>query len=266
MNENYDVKGPVRRLEQRRPCVTGLEHLHDHWSFDVEFSPTGQVVYLANYIGAGTIHRSYRSIYDNAGKLLRTLQFDADGVETSSTDFERSEDGSRATWTTRDTAGGITNRVVEEYVAGLLMSYASFGPSGLARVQKKFEYAGNKPVTSVSLYYGPNGDLVERLISKYDSAGRLAETFGLKSDGTPLGDGRYVYEYDDDGRKIKTWSFNEYDDSSVPNHLTSYAYKCDAHGNWIECCERSRSKSDSRWMEQIVTRSITYYPSVDATA
>src|SRR5215472_4245923 len=81
MNENYGLKGPVHTLEQRRPWKYGLEHLPNLESFDVEFSPAGQVLRQTNYTNAEGVYRTSHFVYDNTGKLIRAVEFDGRGKE-----------------------------------------------------------------------------------------------------------------------------------------------------------------------------------------
>jgi hypothetical protein len=259
MNENYNVKGPVLKLEQRKPCVPGLEHLVDYDSFDVEFSPSGQVVHFAQYTGAGNVFRSEYHSYDQSGKLARSLEFDNAESEAGTTDYEFDSDGKRIGWTRRDKSGAVTGRGVEEYAGKLLVSLVSFRANDLLLRRKTFEYSDDKLLKSISTYYSPNGEVAERWISTYDAQGRISQTFGLKSDGKPLGDGRYLYEYDQDGRKSRVLSLNEFADDNEPNRITRFAYQCDRHGNWIERCEYSRFARDSDWQKSVTIRNLTYY-------
>jgi hypothetical protein len=259
MNENYNVKGPVLKLEQRKPCVPGLEHLVDYDSFDVEFSPSGQVVHFTQYTGAGDVFRSECYSYDDSGKLARSLEFDSAESEAGTTDYDHDSDGKRVGWTRRDKSGTVTGRGVEEYAGKLLVSLVSFRANDVVVRRKTFEYWDDKLVQSVSTYYGPNGEVSERWISAYDEDGRITETFGLKSDGKPLGDGRYIYEYDHEGRESRVLSVNEFADDNEPNHTKRFAFKFDEHGNWIKRCEYTRSRSDSNWRKTFTTRKLTYY-------
>ena len=259
MNEDYGVKGLVHRLEQRKPCVPGLELLPDHNSFDVEFSRSGQVAHLTQYTGAGNVFRSQCYSYDDSGKLARSFEFDSAESEAGTTDYDYDDDGKRVAWTSRDKSGAVTRRGLEEYAGALLLSLVSFRANEVVVRRKTFEYSDHKLVQSVSTYYCLNGEVSERWISTYDEEGRIAETFGLKSDGTPLGDGRYVYEYDPEGRESRVLSFNDSGHDNKPNHITRSTYKCDEHGNWIERYEYTRSESDSNWRKTLTTRKLTYY-------
>jgi hypothetical protein len=55
INDKYDVKGRVHKLEQRKVWNVGLEHLPNPDSFDVEFSPSGQVLRKTTYNMAGAV-------------------------------------------------------------------------------------------------------------------------------------------------------------------------------------------------------------------
>jgi len=60
-----------------------------------------------------------------------------------------------------------------------------------------------------SNYYIPNGTLIEKWISSCHGPGRISKTYGLKADGTPLGDGKY--EYDAEGRESRICPLDEFD-------------------------------------------------------
>jgi hypothetical protein len=263
MHDSYDVKGRVYRIGQRlhrRESLNNLQHLRDHDSFDVEFSASGQVVQQTNYTFGGKVHGSARFIYAERAKLLRTLEFDGAGSQIRSTDVQCDSDGRCVGWSGYDASSVLTRRCVQQYVGTLLVSSATADAKGAAIRQENFEYAGSTLVKSVCRYYGPDGILGETWISHYDAPGRLVETFGLAARGDPLGDGRYTFEYDANGRKIKTWSFNDLSDDKVPNAVTVFEYKSDEIGNWIERHAFHRFRSHSRWTERITIRKLTYSP------
>jgi hypothetical protein len=125
---------------------------------------------------------------------------------------------------------------------------------------KSFEYADGKLSKALSKYYGPNKSLLEVSTSRFDSLGRVIEAFGLRPDGKPTGDGRYVYEYDDEGRTHRILSYNDLADAEIPNSIRGFKYTSDENGNWVERDEYWRSRSDSDWTNKITTRTLTYYP------
>lgn len=178
MNENYSVKGPVLKLEQRKPCVPGLEHLVDYDSFDVEFSPSGHVVHFTQYTGASNVFRSECHRHDQSGKLARSLEFDSAESEAGTTDYEYNRGGKRIGWTRRDKSGVVTGRGVQEYAEKLLVSLVSFRANDLLLRRKTFEYSDDKLLQSISTYYSPNGDVAERWVSSYDAEGRMSQTWG----------------------------------------------------------------------------------------
>ena len=71
MNDKYDLKGGVHKLEQRRTWNIGLAHLPNHDSFDVEFSPSGQILRLTTYNMAGALIGSEHFVYSDSGKIER---------------------------------------------------------------------------------------------------------------------------------------------------------------------------------------------------
>jgi hypothetical protein len=262
MNENYDVKGFVHTLEQRRPWKYELDNRPNRESFDVEFSPTGQVLQQTGYTNATGVYGSSRFAYDDEEKLIRIVEFDGAGTEVSVSDFEYSD--GRRVCTTRSAAGIVTGRNVDEYDGKLLAILGSYDADGKPKRLKSFKYTNGKLVEAVSKFYVPDGRLVELSISRFDPLGRIVEAFGLTPDGKPTGDGRYTYEYDGEGRKHRILSYNDVEDTDVPTSIRGFVYKGDEHGNWTECSEYHRSRSDSDWTKRITSRTLKYYPDGDS--
>ena len=265
MNENYDVKGCVHALKQRKPSKFGLDHrldhLTNHESFDVEFSPSGQVLRQTVYTNAMRVYRASRFTYNDARKMVRAVELDGAGLAVGISEFEYSDEGRICT--TRDSKGTVTSRSVDEYAANLLTRAGTYDAEGRPKCLKSFEYSEGKLFKAISKYFGADGGLAESWFSHFDPLGRIIETFGLTPDGKPLGDGRYTYEYDDQGRKLRVLSYNDQDDTKVPNIIHGYVYKCDEKGNWIERSEFLRFINDSKWTKSVTTRELTYYPSVN---
>jgi hypothetical protein len=258
MDDKYDLKGCVRRMAQRNQrnfALHGLDQKPNHDSFDVEFSPTGQVLRRTDYTYGSEVCRSYRFEYDDAGRLIRSLEFDSIGAEKAVSELVYSE--GKCAWSSRDAVGIVTGRGLDEYVGERLILSSTFDTSGRPRVLKSFEYSEGLLSQSVSKFYGYDGKCSQQWITRYDAAGRVAETFGLKADGSPLGDGKYAYEYDAEGRRIKVWSFNDWEVVSSAVTISEYVY--DESGNWIERNDYHRSKSDSHSTRRVTTRTLTYY-------
>src|SRR5260370_13171502 len=206
MNDKYDVKGRVHTLEQRKVWNIGLEHLPNRDSFDVEFSPSDQILRLTTYNMAGAVIGSNHFEYNNSGKMSRSLEFDSTGRQTHSNDFVHQTQGNRVI-TVSETDGKFAGRTVEVYEGNLLLSFTSYDGDNLLKREKTFQYAGSGLQTSDSRYYLPDGTLVEQWLSSYDSERRITETYGLKGDGKPLGDGKNTYEYDSCGSTSSVWAF-----------------------------------------------------------
>ncbi len=264
MNETYGVKGRAHKLEQRKarafslselPSLAGLRNLD---SFDAEFAPSGQILRITNYNMAGNLIEAEHFVYDASGRTIRCIESDETGRETSLTDFVYESEGRRIV-TTRKPSGELLGRIVEEYERGPLTLFSAYDHNGQLKREKSFQYAGSKLHGSDSRYYLPDGTLYEQWISAYDSQGRIASTYGLNAEGKPLGDGKYTYEYDDEGRKSGVWSFNEFTDDNVANAIRIYEYKADSAGNWIERREFHQWRGDSHWTKQVTTRNLTYY-------
>ena len=262
MHDNYDVQGQVRRIEQpvqNADHLKNFQHLRDFDSFDVEFSPSGQVVQQTNYTIGAKVHDSKTFIYGERGQIVRTLEFDGVGTQFRSTDFQYDNERRCVGWTTRDSSGILMRRCVQRYVGELLVCSATSDANGMPTRQEDFEHTGSNLAKSVCRFYGPDGSLHETWTSHHDAQGRLIETFGLTSKGNPLGDGRYTFEYGADGRKCKTWSFNDLSDDRVPNAVTVFEYKSDDVGNWVERRAFQRFRTSTRWAETVTNRKLAYF-------
>jgi hypothetical protein len=261
MNENYEVKGRVRILRQRReyrPITPEIDRHQDRETFDIEFSRDGLVQELTAYKYLGELDCREVCSYDLDQRLIHTLKYDSGGDLTAVMKYVYSNRGGRAEWSERSVSGDLLASGVDEYRGKELISIARFRANGLLVFQKKFEYAEERLVRSVSIYYGFEGGVGERWISTYGSNGRLAETYGLKPDGDALGDGLYRYEYDAAGRKSRVLSFNDFSESDISNHISEFIYRCDENGNWIERRELSAFESDDCWNERVTLREILY--------
>jgi hypothetical protein len=259
MNDKYDVKGRVHKMEQRKVWNVGLEHLPNRDSFDVEFSPSGQILRLTTYDMAGAVIGSKHFVYNDSGKISRSLEFDSTGRQIHTNDFVHQTEGNRVI-TISETDGKFAGRTVEVCEGNLLLSFASHDGDNLLKREKTFQYAGSGPQTSDSRYYLPDGTLAEQWLSSYDSEGRIAETYGLKGDGKPLGDGKYRYEYDSEGRTSRVWTFNDLVPDEPATGIKIYEYETDESGNWIARREFYQSRGDSTWSMKTTTRKFTYYP------
>ncbi len=262
MHDHYGVKGRVRTLQQRKIKIwlldSGIANCPNHDSFDVHFSPTQQVLLETEYTHSTYIYRHRRHEYDNAQRLSRTIESDASGMETRRFDFEYCD--GKCLRTTRDGVGNILSRGASDYVDGSLISSSSYEPDGQPALLTAYEYQGGKVLKKVSksFYRGKPGEV---WTCHYDSLGRIVETYGLTAEGKPVGDGRYKYEYDEEGRERRILSYDDWSDSNVPNHVRAFRYKCDEQGNWIERIEGSRFRSDKKWKTYKTTRKLTYHPS-----
>ena len=259
MIDKYDVKGRVCSLEQRKNWNLGLEHLPNRDSFDVEFSPSGQILRITTYNMAGAAIGSEQFVYSDAGKIACSLEFDSAGRQTHNNCFVHQTEGNRVI-TVSETDGKFTGRTVEVYEGNLLLSVASYDGDNLLKREKTFQYAGSGLQTSDSRYYLPDGTLIEQWLSSYDSEGRITETYGLKGDGKPLGDGKYRYEYDSGGRTSRVWTFTDLVPDEPASGIRIYEYETHESGNWIARREFYQSRGDSTWSMKTTTRKVTYYP------
>jgi hypothetical protein len=260
MNEKYGIKDPVLKIEQRQErnfSSDQLDQTPNTNNYDLEFSPTGQVLEETVYTYGGSVYRLTRHEYDDAGRLFRKKMFDKTGAETEVSELVYSPGA--CSWVTRDTAGSITSRGVSEYSGENLVLTSSCDAQDRRRTLKTFDYSNNKLARSDSRYFLPDGTLSERWLSDYDAEGRILKTYGLMADGSPLGDGKYSYEYNDVGRESKIWTFNEFEDDEVAKGVTIYEYVNDERGNWIERREFHRWRNQSDHSKTITRRKVTYF-------
>jgi hypothetical protein len=102
--------------------------------------------------------------------------------------------------------------------------------------------------------------LVEQWLSSYDAAGRIVETYGLSGNGKPLGDGKYKYEYDSEGRTSRVWTFNDTVSGQPATGIKICEYEMDESENWVARREFHQSRGDSTWKMMTTSRKFTYYP------
>jgi hypothetical protein len=259
MYENYGIKVHVHQLKQRKQWGFSegpLNQVPNFDSYDVEFSSARLVLAKTSYTHGGAVHRSTRFEYNDAGQLVRSEEFDSKGEKIEIAQLVHSQ--GKCTRIARDALGVTTNYGVDEYDGTNVVLSSGYDGKGNPQILKSFEYEEGNLSRSVSKYYGYAGTVSEQWITTYDAAGRVAKTFGLKADGSPLGDGKYSYEYDQEGRQIKVWTFNDWEDVAWSVRVSEY--RNDATGNWIERHDFHRSKSDSRWRKTTTTRTLSYYP------
>jgi hypothetical protein len=259
MNE-YELKGSVRTLEQRRQSNVEKERSQvslDHLSFDIEFSFTGRILQKTSYTYGANVHRSTRYEYDGSGRLMRTEELDSAGNGAGSSEFAYSE--STREWVNRDATEVIASRGIEEYDGKNWVSLSTFDGHGRLKTSKTFEYSDKTLTKSISQYLLPDGRVNEYWITKYGPLGRIHHTYGLNGDSAPLGDGRYSYEYTENGRVGKIWTFNEFKPDEPASSVTIYEYLDDEIGNWIERRAFHILRDGSWRSKRITTRRLEYY-------
>ena len=261
MNEHeYGLKGRVRSLAQRTQSRLNSERLKqapDHDSFDVVFSLSGQPLRQTSYTCGGAIYRSTGFEYDEAGRLIRTTTFDSSGTVWGRSELVYSV--GQCLWVNRDAGGILTSRGVDDYDGEHLILASTFDDQDRPKRIKSFEYLNGRLEKSDSRYFRDDGTWYERWLTEYDFEGRVLRTHGLKQDGSPLGDGKYSYEYDVEGRTTKLWTFSEFDDDNTASNVTIYEYANDDVGNWIERSAFHLRRTDSYQSKRITTRKLTYY-------
>jgi hypothetical protein len=189
---------------------------------------------------------------------MLSVECDAVGRCEAVSDRRTEGRGQWVYWTTLTAKGVVTASTVEHLRADALISIWNRDAEGRTKREKHFQYAGSKLFKSVSLYYADRR-IIERCMTFYDSEGRVRKTFGLTETGQPLGDGKYLYEYDEEGRKKFVWSFNDLDPRAEANALAIYEYDCDDIGNWIARRKFHQFRGDASWRLATTTRKLTYF-------
>ncbi|WP_041856011.1 hypothetical protein [Candidatus Korobacter versatilis] len=126
-------------------------------------------------------------------------------------------------------------------------------------IEREFAYSESSLTQQISKYYGFSGSLSERWITKYDQMGRVHETWGLTAAGDPLGDGLYRHEYDDQGRKSRILSFNDWGTDCIPNSICVIEYDSDEVGNWVRRRKYHQLRDASRQRMELTNRTLTYW-------
>jgi hypothetical protein len=227
-------------------------------NFDVEFSATGLVLLENSYTYSVSLYRSTRFEYDADGRLIRCTERDSGGGPVSVS--ERQYSPGKCEWIERDAGGCVVCRGLDEYDGERLVRLSLWGFDNSIRRIKSFEYSGNMLSHAESCYHKVDGSLYERAVTEYDSLGRVSRTYGLKADGSPVGDGKYTFEYDPDGRVSKVWTFDEFTNDDTATSVTLSQYVDDAQGNWIEHHECHVWRKDAHQSRKLTTRTLTYYP------
>jgi hypothetical protein len=65
------------------------------------------------------------------------------------------------------------------------------------------------------------------------SRDRIARTPGLNADGNPPGEGKYLDEYDDEGRLGKLWTCNEFEGHNMASSVTLCEYRNDDFAHFL---------------------------------
>jgi hypothetical protein len=257
VRKHYDVTGPVRRLTQlreRRTALAPLDHLIDFDSFQIEFSSEGLVLVATRYRFDGVVGDVERFEYDVQRRVIGTVKTDGAGAPLSSCTVEYEADGK--TSVTRNAGGEAIHRHVNELEGERPLVLASFRADGTPLTRKEFEYRDGELVGSIGTYWGALGGVSHRWVTQYDEFERILRTRGEKADGSPLGDGKYKYNYGDGGRLWKLWTFSDFEEKA--QSVETYTYVDDERGNWIERRGVHVWRSDNRKTTNLTTGELLY--------
>jgi hypothetical protein len=258
VKKDYEVVGSVHTLSQRkqsRLSSSSLSHLRDFDSFDVGFSSEGLVLTETAYRYDGKVLDMTRFEFDAEKRVVRSITTDDKGVVLTTSDFQHELNRSKET--RRDATELVSRIFTNEFDGERPLTLASFLGDGKPVTRKVFEYRERKLVSSVGEYWGVTGELSSRWISSYDEFERLKMTRGQKPDGTPLGDGKYKYEYDGDGRLSECSYLNEFTDEIAS--VETYTYIEDVRGNWIERMGVHQWSNNRHRTQNLMTRALTYW-------
>jgi hypothetical protein len=257
VKRNYDVTGPVRRLTQRRErrtALASLDPLLDFHSFQIEFSPDGLVLVNTRYRFDGAASDVERFAHGVRGRLIGTVKTDGAGAPLSSCILEYESDGKVSV--TRNAKGEVICKHTSEFDGDKPMVLASLQADGTPLTRKEFEYRHGKLVASIGTYWGAGGVVSHRWVTQYDEFERILRTHGEKADGSPLGDGKYKYEYCDRGRLWKLWTFSDFEQKA--QSIETYTYLDDERCNWIERRGVHVWRSDNPKITTVTTRELRY--------
>jgi len=258
VRKNYDVTGPVRALTQRRENLTALKSLGNSFDpefYQIEFSVEGLVRAKTRFRGDGEVYDAERFEYDPTGRITRIVVADSAGQLISSTEFEYPANGKRGV--TRNPNGVVIRTCADEFEADRPTVVSSFEADGTPMTRKEFEYRGGRLFRTVASYYAPNDVRFHRWISIFDDRERVQESHGEHVDGSPLGDGKYTYEYRDDGRLWKHSCLNEFTDEV--SSVETYSYSDDTRGNWVEKRGIRLWRNKDLPQSSLWTRELSYY-------
>jgi hypothetical protein len=258
VRKNYDVTGPVGTLTQRTANLAALTSLGSNFDpefYKMEFSVEGLVRAKTRFRGDGEVYDAERFEYDPTGRITRIVVADSAGQLISSTDFEHAANGKRGV--TRNPEGVVIRTFADEFEAGRPTLLSSFEADGTSRTRKEFEYRDGRLFRTVASYYAPNDVRFHRWISIFDDRERVQESHGEHVDGSPLGDGKYTYEYRDDGRLWKRSYLNEFTDEV--SSVETYSYFDDTRGNWVEKRGILSWRNKDRPQSSLRTRELSYY-------
>ena len=136
--------------------------------------------------------------YDENGKEVRELSYDADGNLDGETTVNRVGDNGEVLdyeYVSYDRDGNVTGRTVRTF---------------------------SEDCSSVEvLYYDQEGALDRRYVSEYDEHGNVISDYGYDSDGNEIQHTEYHREYDDEGRQVLQADESNYVESEK---YTGYIY------------------------------------------
>lgn len=261
-------------VDAQEVTLLGTEQLYSRQQFEL-VGPVHIVLSSdATYLGDGASRNSDTLIwtFDEKGKTVESLYHDA-LVEIHSGRMGRLDN---TTYYVYDTKDRLTKSIYfEPELSCAPCSTREYIYDSSGRLIEIDEYASDKTVLEKSLftydpekrqamvkwfsYRGADKDPSPTLfVYKFNDKGQIVERTTLKSDGSLVH--RIVYSYDEKGNRQKESHYGEKNEFS---YAFSYAYKYDAHGNWIERTKfdvgQDKGPEPNDKGSTITYRVITYY-------
>lgn len=249
------LKGRVRALSQSAsPSLAQLPTI-DSSRFHYEFDVNGNLAISKSYLRDGSVHSRTQYFYDGED-LLRSESIDCQDrlIQTTTYLYER---GQCIAWSASNATGETERQARMFYQKGVLSRMSIFAGNQFV-LDRRFSYDQGVLSFQDSRIFSTLGVYAERALTFFDAEGRPKESFALKPDGSPLGDGRYEYVYDERGFRARVLCYDDFSEASEPTSIHTYAYTTDETGNWI-----SQFVFSLEWDERLLwtfTRAISYFP------
>ena len=168
----------------------------------------------------------YSYYFDVNGYSLGWNEYNRAKILTGRTAYLNDKDGNRIERTVF-LGNEMTKKESSKYQNGRLVEEQSFGPDGEMTEKRLYKY-DNQGNCSEMEFYSRDGELMQRYLYKYDQRGNRIEWRFYDAD--EFLSALTTYYYDDHDNLIEISSFN-YDEHLNWKH--SYIYEYDEDDNWV---------------------------------